>query len=283
MLPNFLSVGAQRAGTTWLYGILASHPEIYVPKRRKEVHFFDWYYDRGIDWYMRFFPSDSKTGKYRAVGEVTPDYLHDSNCPSRIREFLPYVNLIAILRNPVDRAYSHYRMVVRDGVYRGSFEKLVYDGREMIERDIIQRGFYSHFIERYLHFFDKNRLLVLIFEQAVKDPENTKQKLASFLSVDDRLFPASAGREKINPVKMPKARSAYAIAKKASEKLRELDIDWIVNLSKQLGMQRLFGETEQLPPLGEDIRAYLTDLYRSDIQRLESILQIELTDWSKDS
>ena len=102
MLPNFLCIGAQRAGTTWLYDLLASHPEVYVPSRRKEVHYFDWYYDRGLSWYTRFFPPQGEVARYRAVGEVTPDYLYDSTCPKHISETLPSVKLIAILCNPVD-------------------------------------------------------------------------------------------------------------------------------------------------------------------------------------
>jgi hypothetical protein len=283
VLPSFLCIGAQRAGTTWLYRILTSHPQIYVPARRKEVHFFDWYYDRGIEWYVKFFPSDSKAGKYRAVGEVTPDYLHESNCPSRIREILPDAKLIAILRNPVDRAYSHYGMVLRDGVYTGAFERIVYSRKEAIEKNIIERGFYSRLIERYLHFFERDRMLILIFERATGDHEHTKRTLASFLGLDVQLFPPDVGRERINPVNMPRARKAYAFAKKSAEKLRELDIDWVVNLAKRIGIHRLFGKTGQLPPLGDEIRGHLTDLYRSDIQRLESMLHIELAEWYRKS
>ncbi len=279
MLPNFLCIGAQRAGTTWLHRILASHPQIYVPTRRKEVHFFDWYYDRGIEWYGKFFLAGSQSHRHRAVGEVTPDYLYEDMCPARIRGILPDVKLIVILRNPVDRAYSHYRMVLRDGIFTHTFEEVVYGGRKLIGKEIIERGYYSRFIERYLRFFQLDRLLILIFERAVQDPVGTKRHLASFLGLDARLFPSDIGRVRINPVNMPKARRAYAFAKKSAEKLRQLDSDWMVNLAKRMGIQRLFGVTGEFPPLGEEVRAHLTDLYRGDIQRLESMLQLDLAEW----
>jgi len=279
LLPNFICIGAQRAGTTWLYRILESHPQVFVPVRRKEIHFFDWYYERGIEWYGKFFPSGSQSHADRAVGEVTPDYLYEDRCPARIREILPDVKLIVILRNPVDRAYSHYRMVLRDGIFTDTFEEVVYGGRKSIGKEIIERGFYSRFVENYLRVFERDELLILVFERAVKDSESTKRRLASFLGLDARLFPSDIGGVRINPVTMPKARKAYAFAKKSAEKLRKLDIDWMVNLAKDMGVQRFFGVTGELPPLEDEVRAHLTDLYRSDTKRLESMLQLDLAEW----
>ncbi len=257
--------------------MLEGHAQIYMPKRRKEIHFFDWYYKRGIGWYERFFPAGQ--AGYRAVGEVTPDYLYEEPCPARIRDTIPYVKLIVILRNPADRAYSHYRLVSRDGICSQAFEEVAYGEATAIGREIIDRGFYSRFVERYLRLFDRNRFLFLVFEKVVKDLEATKSLLASFLDVDTRLFPENAGREKINPVRMPKARKAYAFAKRSAERLRRLDIDWLVNFAKGLNIGRLFGVAREPATLGEDIRSHLTELYRRDIERLESMLQLDLSDW----
>ena len=71
-LPNFLVVGAQRAGTTWLDAILRQHPEIYLPVKRKEIHFFDKNFSKGETWYSGFFPDDSAASDYKAIGEITP-------------------------------------------------------------------------------------------------------------------------------------------------------------------------------------------------------------------
>ena len=93
-LPNFLVIGAQRGGTTLLHRILDAHPEVYVPQRRKEIHFFDWYHERGADWYAGFFPGEG-TARYRAIGEVTPDYLFEPQTPHRIRALLPDCRFVA--------------------------------------------------------------------------------------------------------------------------------------------------------------------------------------------
>ena len=72
--PTFLGIGVPRSGTTWLHEILQAHPDVYVPKYRKEIHFFDENYGLGIDWYRKFFPSDMHANKYRVIGEITPFY-----------------------------------------------------------------------------------------------------------------------------------------------------------------------------------------------------------------
>ena len=74
-LPSFLVIGAQRAGTSLLHQILLAHPDVYVPAQRKEVHYFDRYFERGVEWYQSYFPAADAAGRYRAIGEITPDYL----------------------------------------------------------------------------------------------------------------------------------------------------------------------------------------------------------------
>src|SRR4051812_23905676 len=114
-LPNFLVIGVEKGGTTWLHAQLKKHPQIFLPDT-KEIHFFNKYssnlierdyFKLGIGWYLDFFkPYNGQ----RAIGEVTPMYICDSEAPLRIQKTLLSVRLIAILRNPVDRAYSHYWM-----------------------------------------------------------------------------------------------------------------------------------------------------------------------------
>jgi len=113
ILPTFLFIGAEKAGTTWFYARLKEHPDIFVPET-KELHFFNKYnsnlekMDRfeklGLNYYQRFF---QRYAGEKAIGEVCPMYLCDPCAPVRIRQTLPQVKLIACLRNPADRAYSH--------------------------------------------------------------------------------------------------------------------------------------------------------------------------------
>jgi hypothetical protein len=108
-LPNFVIIGAPRSGTTSLAHSLSQHPEVFVTMQVKELHFFDTNFDRGLDWYRQQF-SGADAAAAKAAGEATPTYMYDETAMSRMAETVPDARLIAILRNPVDRAYSHYWM-----------------------------------------------------------------------------------------------------------------------------------------------------------------------------
>ncbi len=104
VLPNFVIIGAPRSGTTSLSAYLGTHPQVFM-SREKELHFFDRRFHRGIEWYARQFArAKGKIG----IGEATPRYMYGAEAIARMYELLPETKLIAILRNPVDRAYSHY-------------------------------------------------------------------------------------------------------------------------------------------------------------------------------
>ncbi len=109
--PTFLCVGAQKAGTTSLYNIIKQHSQIFMPQK-KELHFFDWHenFAKGNDWYFKKFQNSEK---YLARGEITPNYIYKEYVPKRILDIIGKdVKLIFMLRNPADRAFSHYKMRV---------------------------------------------------------------------------------------------------------------------------------------------------------------------------
>jgi hypothetical protein len=103
VLPNFVIVGAPKCGTSSLARWLMEHPEVYVVPE-KELHFFTGYWNQGVDWYENCFAPDGE----RAVGEASPTYLQNHTAHARMQSLIPDAKLIAIMRNPVDRAYSHY-------------------------------------------------------------------------------------------------------------------------------------------------------------------------------
>ena len=228
--PGFLVLGAQRAGTTWLDRHLRAHPDVYLPERRKELHYFDACYDRGPEWYASFFPSEAEAARYRAIGEITPKYLYDPVVPERIRRDLPDCRMIAILRNPVDRAYSQYALAVRDDGEHGSFEDFV-----ARNPDTIERGFYARQLVRYFGQFPRDRFLVLLFESVMCDADAALGRVADFLGIDARDFPASAHGKKVNESYRPRHPRARAAARKVGEFLRGHDLDWCVNVARDLG------------------------------------------------
>jgi len=274
-LPTFLNIGVPRAGTTWLYELLASHPEVFVTKYRKEVWFFNTHYERGIKWYENFFPSYTNYDPYKAIGEISSEYLYDPRCPERIADIPSITKMTLILRNPVDRAYSHYGLKVRNERYSRSFETYLKQYPHAIHW-----GFYSRYIKKYLKYFKKDQILVLVFEQAVRDISKTKEILSRFLGLDGDAFPLNAGIQKVNKSYLPKARFAYGLAGKVARKLREWDLNHIIYFIKKMGInERLFGESSLLPPMNKETNRYLRDLYENEVIELESLLQLDLECW----
>jgi len=272
--PAFLVVGAQRAGTTWLDRHLRAHPEVYLPLRRKEIHYFDRFYDRGPEWYESFFPRGKEAARYRAIGEITPKYLFDRIAPERIRRDLPDVRLVAILRNPVDRAYSQYALAVRDAGERGTFEEFVRDNP-----DVVGRGLYTRQLERYLGCFPRDRFLVLLFEEMMADAATTLRRIAKFLDIDPGPFEKPHDRGKVNASYRPRYPGVRATVRKVGDFLRYHDLDWFVNVAKEMGVPHLFGNAGPLPPLTEGARRRLTGIFEDDVAALERLLGKELPEW----
>lgn len=276
-LPTFLGIGVPRAGSTWLRDLLASHPAIYLPPHRQEIHFFNQHYERGLPWYEKLFPPEVRASRYQAIGEITPQYLYCPLCPERIARLPSITRLILILRNPIDRAYSDYGFQVRDKNYQGSFKDYL-----AAYPFALQAGFYSQKLRDYLHYFHKNQMLVLIYEQATADVPQTKDSLARFLNISVDQFPLTAGSERVNRSYIPKAQPIYILAARVANYLRQAGWGRVVDLVKRLGLnQQLFDGADPFPPLEEETRKYLAKMYQNEIKTLELLLQIDLDCWKR--
>jgi hypothetical protein len=201
-LPDFLVVGAQKSGTTSLFGYLQQHPRI-AKCRVKEVHFFDNAYHRGERWYRAHFPRADRRGPPRMVGEASAYYLCHPHAPRRIRELLPRVKLIAILRNPTERAISHYFHEVRKKreslpileALRAEEDRIGSEWKRMLDDEVHcsrrhrsfsykQRGIYVEQLERYGERFDPEQILILTSEGLFRDPLAVLRQVHAFLGVD---------------------------------------------------------------------------------------------------
>jgi hypothetical protein len=177
VLPNFLIVGPPRTGTTWLYHCLKTHPEVYLPDI-KQLHFFDANLDKGTGWYSGHFTGAE--GRHRAIGEATPDYITAERGPERIREVLGgNTRILIVYREPVERAFSHYKIGVRSGRYRGqSF-------REACDSDplLVENGLYGRNLERFESVFGPERIYVGSFEDMKRSGREYLKGIFGFLGV----------------------------------------------------------------------------------------------------
>ena len=203
--PDFLILGAQRGGTTSLFRYLERHPDI-VGSTRKEIHYFDYQFGRGDRWYRGHFPLASCRRHRPALltGEATPYYLACPQAPRRAASKVPRARLIALLRNPVDRAWSHYRMArgqkketlsFEDALraepdrLRGEYEKLVADdgyySAAYHRQSYLERGVYLPQIQRWLEHYPRAQLLLLVSEDFYRDPGEVCTQVCRFLGLPE--------------------------------------------------------------------------------------------------
>jgi len=277
-LPNFLIIGAQKSGTTWLAYQLRQHAEVFMPPR--EVHFFDVAsnFEKGLAWYESHFED---AGSRPAIGEKTPEYMwvggrgpgHLPTVHRNIHAALPEARLVMILRNPVDRAISHVNHLIRAGQL-GPMERiddLLVGRRRHLVADIgvIDRGRYVDQIAAFRELFDPRRMLILIYEEdVVSHPGEGLAKVAQFLGI-----------ESTSPV-LPLTRRRNAADRTRARLLLDYYVPWLRPHSWRL--DRWFKPWKGYP--GEAAIRELHGIYAADNARLFELLGREPpTSWSPDA
>jgi hypothetical protein len=214
--PTFLVIGAQKSGTTSLHRYLQEHPAALMAAD-KEMHYFSLKYPLGERWYRAHFPLPTwgalvrvRRGVRPAVGEATPAYLFDPRAPGRVHEFDPEMKLIAVLRDPVDRAYAHYWMEVETRDETHSFEDALDWEQELLAPELerffsdptyepslpvfgrayVARGRYAEQFERWLGLFPREQLLVFTSDELSANPVGTMANVARFLGVPEQSAPS---------------------------------------------------------------------------------------------
>jgi hypothetical protein len=247
-LPDFLVLGAQKAGTTALYEYLRRHPQISGPSW-KEVSFFDRHWARGESWYRGNFPNVARTrGKH--VGEASPSYVFHPLAPRRVQEVVPEARLIVLVRNPVDRALSQYNhevalgreplpfeeaLDVEEERLRGEQERMAADpryfSREWWSHTYKARGRYAEQLERWLAVFPREQLLVLPSDDLGSEPARAHAQVLEFLGASpQRLdsYPRVYERE-YEPMKAETRERLAAEFEEPNRRLYELlgrDLGW---------------------------------------------------------
>ena len=296
--PTFLVIGAYKAGTTSVHHYLQQHPEVYVP-RRKEPNYFA-FGDAAVpvgarattflvphpaattsitrrEDYLRLFDG---VGDERAVGEVSPEYLVNERACEAIAGELPSVKLVAVLRNPVERAFSDYLMYRRDGV-----EPEADFGRALDRQDArrrrgeptgwyVETGFYGRQLARYLNAFPREQVDVHLFEDLVRDPDGTMGAIFTFLGVEPVHLRSV---DQYNASGVP--RSPLLAAALRSRR-------WIGPPLKKVLPERLRPAVERFvqrgldrPSLAPEHRARLVDTYGDDVHLLERLIGRDLSSW----
>ena len=296
MFPNFLCIGAPKSGTTSLYDVLKQHKDVFLPTF-KEPHFFDsnksW--NKGVEWYQSSYYAKAS---HQCVGDFTPTYLSNNLAPGRIRKVLGnQVKFVVILRNPIDRAYSHYLHTKRDQHENLSFIEALEEEEQRLhkyrkENDHIgmirfayqEQGMYAKQLERYFKLFDRGQFYITTFDNFVSKQEQVIKEVCAFLGLQDQ----EGMQYVLQSNKSSEARSVALknLIKKPSmiKKLAKwLVPSFAIRQKLRNYVQALNNKSIEKKPLSEiDRKNCYQRYFKQEIQSLEDLLSINLTNWKHD-
>ncbi|MEM9137844.1 MAG: sulfotransferase [Cyanobacteria bacterium P01_F01_bin.42] len=296
-LPNFLIIGAAKAGTTSLYQYLNQHPEVFlsVPKEPRffalEGHPLDYRgpiqiinqksVTRWEDYQALFAQAQGK----KAIGEASTLYLYEPKAAERIQHYLGSPKIIVILRNPVSRAYSSYLHLVRDGQETLSFEAALEVEAERIRDNwpplwhYQQRGYYFQQLQPYFDRFGPSQIRVFLFEDLVNNPTQLMKELFEFLEIDAQFVPDVS--QQANSSGVPKIQwlSKLLNRKNAVKQLAKLALPRGLRKNIYATLQR--SNTGGKTRISSQTKQQLIDLYREDVLQLQSLLGQDLSGWLK--
>jgi hypothetical protein len=180
-LPDFIIIGGMKCGTSSLFKYLNQHPQLFS-SNYKEVRYFshDEHYSSGEKWYRIHFPMAKDLPENSLVFEASPDYLFYEMAPERMASLLPDIKLIALLRNPTERAISHYFHDLKKGRRQGDILHAVKNDAEIYK----DKGMYKQQLERYYKLFPSDNVLIINSEKFFEDPNKTLKEVCLFLDVD---------------------------------------------------------------------------------------------------
>lgn len=271
-LPSFFVIGPPRTGTSWLHSVLRQRAWLSDPT--KETRFFDRHFDRGLGWYrLHYRQADSG----RRIGEVAPTYFASPEARLRIARLMPQAKIVCTFRNPVDRVLSLYRLKRAYGLIPWSFEEALIQDPELMESS----RYGTHF-EGWLRTFGSTQVMATIYEDMLGDPQGYLDQLTDFVDVP---------RVKLGPLQMRRVLASESMteprnyrltrgAARLSEWARARRLDAVVARAKGMGLIKFFvGGGPAFPSIALATREQLYALFRPEVERLEELLQRDLSAW----
>jgi len=293
-LPNFLIIGAAKAGTTSLYHYLNQHPQIFMSPV-KEPYFFSFVGETpnfqgpgaesvvneaitDIEKYKKLFENSISE---IAIGESSASYLYIPKTAKFIHRYIPNIKMIAILRNPIDRAYSHFSMFVSEGrEHISNFEKAILEEKKRLEMNwgwswqYTSVGLYYNQLKRFYNIFNKNQILIILYEDFRNNTIDIVRDIFAYLNVDEKFNPTLS--VKYNVTLLPKNRSIHSFVK-GDSKTKKI----IKAVTPNNWRGRIYKSLNYGPPnkLSIETRRRLRPLFQEDIIKLQDLIGRDLTRW----
>ncbi len=283
MLPTFYCIGAQKAGTTWLYECLAEHPEVFVPEHKEVNWFRGWggrpslYQTHGLSPYERLFDA---AGDHSARGDISPG-LMAAHCAETLHALTPSAVILVMLRDPVARAHSHYQMLAGRHRLPFTFEELCADPSRDDPHEILEEGRYAKHLRPFVERF--GRITVLRYEELASAPDTLLRRACEAIGVDPAFEP-TALHERVNAAGTYRVRALYEARVKIAEALARSRLDPIRVAIKRMGVPRLVDRLARRSapnaPLLPMQRAQLAHHYAAEVRALESLIGQDFSEWT---
>jgi len=282
-LPDFVVAGTQKCATTWLYRCLDDHPDIFVPDT-DSVGYFNMNYHKGDGWYRDFF---SEHDDEDIVGEESPGYLRDRRVPERMADTVPDAKLIFMVRNPVDRAFSHYWHEKSKSKINFEFEE-VFENYDLFQ-NWVEPGFYYQNIQRFDEHFPGERIKVMFFRDLAEDDEEFIKEAYSFVGVDPNHTPeflnekVNESRSRLNIEALNRAyyKSFNIIQENAPQRIKDVLRPAHKAMVSDGGI--LTGKSEYERGMREKTREKLELIFADDVKKFSSYVNRDLSHWFKHS
>jgi hypothetical protein len=263
-----------------MYRCLKEHPDVYMPET-DSIHFFNIHYQKGKKWYAEFFENYNDEP---VVGEETPSYIRDDAVPRRIRNDLPTTKLIISVRNPVDRAYSHYWHEKSKGNLSFEF-KDVLENYDLFQNWVVP-GFYYRHIQRFFKEFPENQVKLVFFDDLVDDDEKFIKDIYDFVDADSEYTPSfvdetvNEAREKLGFQSVNRA--YYQLFDFVQENFPKSvkNVLHPIHTAYRRGIVSTFGGKDEYEEgMDPEVRRRLEEVYVDDVKRLESYTGREFEHW----
>jgi len=296
-LPNFLIIGAAKSGTTAIYTYIKQHPQIFMSEM-KELRYFSYVQDPVLQPPKDYIhPSITTLDEYEnhfksvtnevVIGESSPTYLYTPGTAERIKAVIPDAKLFAILRNPIDRAYSAYTHALREWKEpAGSFSLALREEESRIAAGYgmlwhyKRAGLYHQQLMRFFNTFDKNKIKIVLYDDLVSNTNELLVEIFRFLEVDDKFQPDTSRRPNVSG--FPKSERFHLFLKMIfihDNPIKRLSRVVFPKKLRRNVMESVRSQNLEKRAMPEEIRKELSAYYQEEIQLLEELLCRDLSHW----
>jgi len=270
-LPDFIAVGVGRSGTTWLHEMLVGH--VGLPHGVKETDFFLRNYNNGIDWYKSFF---RHCAPGQPLVEVCPTYFSSAEARLRMKQHIPDCHIICTFREPVERAYSHYKLMRHNVWTRASFEEVISHSQEIAEMNQ-----YALNLKGWQHAFGRDNVLICLYDDLEYEPQGYLDSVCDFIGIRRIALDPRAVSLRLNSFAgPPRNRRLAQNARHVRDGLRKRRLYWLDSLLERVGVWRLcFAGGEAFPPIEADLEKRLKLRFLPEVEALEQLIGRDLSAW----